>query len=365
MLEAVGNRRYGGFDLIRVGAAAAVVVSHSYVIAGGEEPIVLSHSGDVVALGSLAVIVFFAASGYLVCQSWERDPRLVPFAIRRVFRIWPGLLTMLALTTASLAAFSSLDVSAYLRDPHTITYAAGNALIFPVQFTLPGVFEGSPTTAINGSLWTLELEVVAYMLVAMLGVAGLYARRWVLPVIATGTGLAFTVLRWDELGAGPWIAGFPVQHLVRLLCVFFIGALLARVKLDGRIALALIGLTVVAQLVPLAPVYLIAIPYATIYLGTRQLRFASWFRANVGDPSYGMYVWAFPIQQLLWLANPVSPLLLAIEATLLVFAIGYVSWHVFEHPASRLGALLVARSERGNAPAPAPLEMPATLPLTR
>ena len=97
------------FDFIRVVAALAVLYSHSFPLFGLPEP---SHAGQ--TLGSLAVAIFFAVSGFLVCQSWLRDPDVYRFTLRRALRIMPGLIVAVAFTAFVAGALDTrLPLSEY------------------------------------------------------------------------------------------------------------------------------------------------------------------------------------------------------------------------------------------------------------
>jgi peptidoglycan/LPS O-acetylase OafA/YrhL len=85
-LMAVEHSRSNSFDFLRVSAALLVLYSHSFSLVGLPEP--ASMAGQ--SYGSLAVALFFAINGYLVCQSWVHDPSPLRFVVRRALRILPG-----------------------------------------------------------------------------------------------------------------------------------------------------------------------------------------------------------------------------------------------------------------------------------
>jgi peptidoglycan/LPS O-acetylase OafA/YrhL len=85
------------------------------------------------------------------------------------------------------------------------------------------------------------------------------------------------------------------------------------------------------------------LPYVTVHLGRRQWRVAAAIR-RLGDPSYGMYIYAFPIQQLIVLGLPgVSAPLLAAAAVPAAAAAGYASWHLIEARCLRAGRNFIHR----------------------
>src|SRR5207237_6282039 len=74
--------------------------------------------------------------------------------------------------------FTSLPLTHYLTSAGPQDYVAGKLLMLPVDPRLPGVFTSNPLAAANSSLWTLPVEVKAYVLVAVLGLLGAFRRRW-------------------------------------------------------------------------------------------------------------------------------------------------------------------------------------------
>jgi peptidoglycan/LPS O-acetylase OafA/YrhL len=338
------------FDLLRLGAAVAVLLSHSYAVVGRSEP-GLGHQ----SLGNIAVLVFFGISGYLIAQSWQAEPRLTLFAVKRALRILPALLAVLLLSALVIGPLvTGVSVGDYLSSTATWRYVADNAVMH-TTYGLPGVFSGNPLPGIvNGSLWTLKHEVLCYLLVAGLGVAGLLRRRGA----ATAVLLALIGLFAVAGGHGP--AFFDASTLER---AFFVAALLAvwGDKVPWSAPLAVIGLAAWLALEWTAAgpwMATLAIPYATITAAGLITPAAERFlRGN--DVSYGVYLWAFPVQQLLVSAwTGVSPLALSAVALPLTILVALGSWLVVEKPALALKSRVARRLRGTGAPAaaaPAPV----------
>lgn len=151
-LSSFTQGKNNNFNLIRIIAALAVLVGHSFALLRQPEPLGQSLG---MSLGSISVDVFFIASGFLVAGSLMLRQRIGDYLLARVLRIFPGLLVMLLLTVFGLGVyFTSLPVSAYLQHAETHRYFLKCAsLVSGVAYTLPGVFEGRPYQgAVNGSL---------------------------------------------------------------------------------------------------------------------------------------------------------------------------------------------------------------------
>src|SRR5579872_3953443 len=224
--------RQNNFNLLRILAAIAVLISHAYPIAFGErtpEPLepILGFS-----LGTLAVLTFFAISGYFISQSFNNKRGLVEFAIARVLRIYPGLFVVLLLTVVILGPmFTKAGLAEYFFNRDTVLYIPHNLRLWPLQYELPGVFGENPTPrVINGSLWSLAYEVACYFVVAVVGTIGLAnnCRRFSIFLIAYVTFYVatlpllrmnvehLTLLQNVRLLSLPFVIGMAIFHFQQL-----------------------------------------------------------------------------------------------------------------------------------------------------
>lgn len=332
-LGTVARSRDNNLNLIRMIAATAVLVSHAWPINLGprvEEPLkqVFGQS-----LGTLAVYVFFAISGFLITASFQRTARTKRFVAARVLRLFPGLavsLLLVALLLGPLVTALPLDVYFSLRETWSFLFA-NVTLAFP-QFTLPGVFSDNPFPAVEGSIWTLIHEVLCYVMVLVVGLCGLLTGRriWIF--------LGLYALGWAATVLFPSL--FPPRLLtLQNLSLPFVLGMMGWLWRD-RIVLSLWGVVVLIfawALLRTTPAGLPALCLMIAY-GVAWLAYVpgGWLRAynRLGDYSYGVYIYAFPIQGLVvWLFGPLSPALhvaLALPPTLLV---SILSWHLVEKPA--------------------------------
>jgi peptidoglycan/LPS O-acetylase OafA/YrhL len=319
------STRPHGFDLLRVLAAAMILLSHAYLLPTGDEPDLIVYADRSFNLGRLGVFVFFIVSGYLICGSWMSRPDARPFLVKRLRRIYPGLVLAVVLTVLVVGPLLSSDAG-YFRRVETWLYLVRNLLVFPYQYSLPGV-SGAP---VNGVLWTLGVELVAYAGIAGLGALGL-VRRGPLAVVT----LVLTLAGWDWLyGLAP-DAYAPVGIRIGLLAFFFAGAFLRSLdtEITGWMAAAALVVLVVPPLLgwPLSSLLVPTLAVVVVHLGTRRLAWASGF-VRLGDPSYGMYIYGYVIQRVLlahggaeWSMVPFFLVSLALS-----LAAGYASWLLWE-----------------------------------
>lgn len=321
------------FDAIRLAAALLVLCSHQLFFLGRTQPTLAGHT-----LGEIAVMAFFVISGYLVAESWYRDPHIVRFALRRCLRLWPAL-AVATVVIALLAAFvTTLSVRDYFggATAHFITHN----LQLRVVYQLPGVFvtgENKAISAVNGSWWTIPVEMKCYLWLALLGLIGL-RRRW-LSVLALGVvGILFV----QSLPGHPKA---DAAHNLRFLYIaFFMTGVCAR-QFNSELlrfrtlwvcaGLALLLGAVVTSSPDLAALTVIA-PFVLITgsLSTPGLRSA----ARFGDLSYGIYIYAYFVQQLSVRYWPSAPSLAGSLAFSIFVTAGlaWCSWHLVEAPALRL-----------------------------
>lgn len=330
-------KRSNNFDVLRLGAATAVIFSHAFLLSQGteaNEP--LKWLTGQAILGVVGVFVFFVVSGFLVTQSFEATASAPRFAAKRALRIYPGYVVCLLLCTFALGPMiTTLPPATYLVQPGTWDFLASNLLLNVEHNGLPGVrFTDLPIGGIvNGPLWSLPCEIVMYLMVLALGVFRLIRLAVLIPLFALGLACI-----WFDTAASPYFLG----GVGWLLSFFVAGMILYKVHrtrlVDGRLALlALAGLVASVPLHLFILLFPLFGAYLILYLALEP-RLPVMPAARFGDLSYGLYIYGWPVEQaLLYLAHghlpwwQLFPLALAIAA-----AIAFLSWHLVEQPALRL-----------------------------
>ena len=337
-----------GFDTIRLIAAFAVIFSHAFPLTGAAEPLhVLT---GLTSVGGVAVSAFFVISGLLIPASLDRGD-LQRYTMKRARRIMPALVVAVLLCAFALGPLMTvLPLGEYLTASGTWSFV-GNMVFLPVSYDLPGVFADQPHPATNGSLWSLKFEVACYVLVPILFA---FASLRKLAVLAAWLA-SFAIIRIIPEGAGG--ALFLIDQFFDLFRFFGTGMVfyIFREQIPVRAAWAWIGLALTILAAVFLPV--IFMDLAATAGAYAMVAFAylcpEWFRQLTakGDISYGVYVYAFPLQQLLvpsafaiavdsaipaWLANS----LLTLPPVILA---GLLSWLVVEKPALLLGKRRGAR----------------------
>ncbi|MBF0705371.1 acyltransferase [Alkalihalobacillus hwajinpoensis] len=326
LVERMGGRK-NQFDIIRFVAASLVVVTHAYATSLGHEdtePFMLVSSGQS-TLGYLAVLVFFVTSGFLITMSFDRASSLVYFLKARILRIFPALLIIVLFTVFLLGPLmTSMDVREYLSQQETYHYLRAIAL-WPMPYELPGVFEGNVNQAIvNGSLWTLAYEFLFYLVVAMLGIMGILKKR-----VLILTLFVITVL----------LSNFSLPiggQTVELFSAFSSGMIfyLYRKEIPYHGGLALISLVILGLTVQFGE-FTIAFPifggYLTFYLAYMKSNHLFKF-GKYGDFSYGIYIYGYPIQQVVTkqFGGSMDPYVNLLISYPIILLFAYLSWHIVE-----------------------------------
>lgn len=359
ILEGLTRRGHdNNFDILRLFWAVLVLFSHCFALPQGgnaHEPLaVLTHKQ--VTFGSLAVDAFFVISGFLIAQSWMRSKGAGDYLRKRVLRIYPGFLVSALFCAVVVGPLASDSISLYLHElqPKAILRFVWSVLTLS-QLALPPVFLHLPSPGeINGSLWTIRYEFWCYLLLAALGGLGLLKRRgavlglWIAVLllhiaqefVAPGIGQGN-----DELKTG-LMHGLSIPILgnldrwPRLLAFFLAGTVcfLYREQITRSPRLAVISALLIALCLPwgINAILPICGSYLLFYAAGSPLQIGKALTQRA-DLSYGIYLYAYPVQQLLiqFLGKQINPFALFLIATPTVAVFAWLSWKLVEQPALR------------------------------
>lgn len=347
MLSHYANSRDNNFNLLRFVAATLVLVSHSFALAIGTGDVEPLRDTIGMSWGNIAVDVFFITSGFLIAGSFYARNNLIAFVWARLLRIYPGCFVAVLFCTLVVGAiYTELPLANFLTEAETWLFTIKNAtLIFGIEYRLPGVFESNPYQfAVNGSLWTLPYELKMYILLALLAVLlNRYKERlgdrFVKLFFPLAAIFALTIHILIEFG----VIGFPgflyrlfTPKFIQLFSMFFIGtsfyiwrhSIPLSHSVAGIFSVLLLAATINHDL--FLVVYTIVLPYLVFYLAYLPKGFVRKFN-QYGDYSYGIYIYAFPVQQALAASFVGIDVITMIWASFLgTFLLSYLSWHFVE-----------------------------------
>lgn len=360
MAEVTGGRdpRANNFGSLRLLFATLVILAHApELVDGNRSRELLTQAFGTLSLGEIAVDGFFLVSGYLITASYRAKRSFADYLMRRALRIYPAFVVASLLCIAVVAPLGGGDLAA--ASPLE-ALARLSLLLMPV---VPGTFAGLPYPLLNGSMWTIPCEFGCYLLLGLVGTARALRRRGRYLGLLTGLGILLA-LRWLYLPIGhPGDALGSLSEMIRLTFVFCCGGAF-RLFAD-RIAYTRRGAGLAALLlVPLLFSRPLAEPAFALLGGYLIFWFAFAVRPNALsrataqiDPSYGLYLYAWPLQNLLIARIPgISPWAVAALALGAAMPLGLLSWFLIERP------MLQFRAGTGAAASPEPGPIPAARP---
>jgi peptidoglycan/LPS O-acetylase OafA/YrhL len=324
------------FDFLRLIFALFVVIAHSYPLSGNLISIqwIYQITNGQIELSNIGLNGFFIISGYLIFQSLERSKTFFSYLWKRVLRLFPALFVVLFLTIILAPSVYESTVP-YMQNKDVFTYLPRNLILYDLQYHIIGVFDHNPyPSAINGSLWTICYEFSMYLLLGLLFFIKNNKVRFVLVLLAFLFMFFCYNFLMEKYGA-IYRFGMQILPFFNLGTFFVAGALLGIVKVE--IIKYKEGFLLLVFLVILVALYFnfydatkhILLTLFVVLFGLVALYPIS--KINViGDLSYGIYIYSFPIQQTLMYYFKLNTSALILFSVLIAMLFGYLSWHLIE-----------------------------------
>ena len=342
--------RVNNFDLIRLIAALQVAIHHS-----------LSHlevehiSSMILTISSYfpGVPVFFFVSGFLISKSYENNSRIKEYASNRILRIYPALII------CTFAALLSIYLTGYLENRdfsiiEFVLWVVGQISVF--QFYNPEFMREFGTGVMNGSLWTISVELQFYIMVPIIYyVFGLAKQN------NTNRNLLILIFVFMLFHVGKY--SFNQEYDENLLFKLF------GVSFIPWIWMFLVGVLFQKNFVTLhkflsgkalfiLPLYLMISYYSTTYFGWSMgnginpilylflasfvFSFAYSFpmlSQNLlkrNDISYGVYIYHIPVVNVLIYYGYTTKVVYVVAAIIATILLAGLSWFVFEKNSMKL-----------------------------
>jgi peptidoglycan/LPS O-acetylase OafA/YrhL len=335
------DQRDNNFDFIRLFLAVLVIFSHSYPLGTGSavaDPLYrLTHNQ--VTGGDVAVDLFFIISGFLITASYERSTSVAGYLKKRVLRIYPAFVVAMLLDLCLVLPLSGGHLTVkplLLRIPDFLVQAARLR-----EFHYAGAFLGDPSPGpMNGSAWSIQYEFWCYLGVALLAVLGILRSKKILSAFFLCTVVASYLFLFFHLSPNLSIAtpifGFPYAW-ARLLPMYTAGIVFYRLRahlsLNPWWIAGTCGALIAAAALPYGwtVIFPVAGTYLVLVLAFHPaIRLHGWSR--FGDFSYGTYLYAFPVQQIIMrrIGHAVPAWELFALATPLTLLCAVASWYCVE-----------------------------------
>ena len=333
--------RENNFNIIRLFAALMVIYVHSFAIfkMSIDEPIAKAlHSG--VSLGEFAVYVFFIISGYLITASFVRGKGNWHYFKARILRVYPGLIVVMLLTAFVVGPLlSELGAKVYLQQGEVYLYPFKALPLVTATSFLPDLFANNHLeNAVNVSLWTLFWEFLCYIGVAVLGNLNLLNQK-VIAILIVLTTLVSVGLHF--LPANNF-AVHSLSLVIPMFLAFFSGMLFYFMKSSVVFKVKWVLIALIAYMIfsntHLAFTSLYSLPLAYLMFAvsySKRIRFYQF--GSKYDISYGVYIYAFVIQQIIYqLTNGTLPFVMNIFLSVLfTLPCAFLSYVCIEKPVMR------------------------------
>jgi peptidoglycan/LPS O-acetylase OafA/YrhL len=326
---------HNNFNILRLLAALSVVFSHTFTFyKNAHDPV---HTLTGMYASTLGLVIFFTISGFLITKSLLNSAHLGQYFIKRFLRILPALYVSTFITMFIIAPLlAPFDLKTYFTDPLCWKYLQVLFVFRAVQ-PLPGV------GILNGALWSIALEIKLYIVLAFLYfitqkipkikvkwlILSVFCVLFILKILVVTTltladsytnTLNFSTLFMlgSTVSVFPTILSFHkkyVSSVAAFLCVFccFFDCLEI-------------------------PALMLALPYLVLQIGLVRSKTGD-FLTQTGDFSYGIYVYALPLQHLLvYFINieNIEPLAFFALILLILLPFAAFSWFFIEKPALNL-----------------------------
>ena len=329
----ISDPKGDNLNLIRLILAMAVVFSHAYAITQGrrnDEPLAQWAHG--VTFGGIAVYSFFFISGFLITGSWQRSKSFIDYAIKRVLRIYPGYIAAMMFSAILIWVTCPEFKNGVIHDGNTggwLLQVGRDALLLKSESISDiSAWAKNPIPGLtNAPLWTIPIEFICYLAVLAAGLFGILRNRiFVLVLAVLGYEYLIMITR-------------PATGTYDPLYICFLFGVLAwlwKDKIPYSSHIAIISMLALILTSHFRQCFVITFPlaggYCLLWLAyVPQLPLAKW--ASTTDLSYGTYLYACPIQQLLAtnaaLRHPWMNFVLTIPVT---FLLAWLSWTFLEKP---------------------------------
>lgn len=323
--------------ILRHLAALAVLYDHSYPLRGLPSPFI-DLFGFQISPGLTGAMTFFCISGFLIAASRMRSESGMTYFIKRIQRIYPALIAATLFTICVIGPLStSLSLSQYFLSSTTLLYLF-NGLVPDTIAKLPGVFSTLPYAHANGSTWTIRTELWLYLFIGLFFIRPLRTR----PLLLGSILISIPALIWLS-GGIERVEATPITRYMHITC-FISGSFLAlfsekiRFNLLGGtfcIILSAIWKQIEGNLgnfmICLCMPYLI---FTLAYYCDHFLHNFHFKRIMSVDYSYGFYLMAWPMQNLLIQYGGLEYTFLNALFLPFLLALSWASfsWHCIEKP---------------------------------
>jgi peptidoglycan/LPS O-acetylase OafA/YrhL len=345
-------RSSNNFDAIRLIAACFVLIGHSSA-ALLNRPLAWDPAVELFGIGIhyFGVLIFFIISGFLVTRSWEARKNIADFLMARALRIFPALTCVVLLSVFVLGLmFTTWSRSDYLSSATTHKYLEDMSL-YRMYYYLPGVFETNPNGgSVNASLWTLPYEFTCYLFLMILGMMRILKNKYGPLLLLTTSALSYFLFKEKIDTVVIPVLGIDFKNFFSLFLYFLSGSVFYKFREQVPfnwigLLMCVIGTILIKMNYAPELLFVVILPYLVFlfaFSGKVKLHQAG----RYGDLSYGIFLYAFPVQQLIvhFLAGKIEIWQMIVLSLIGTVPFAVLSWKFIERPALQFRQKLAIKS---------------------
>ncbi len=328
------DNKNNNFGFLRLLLATLVIVAHSAeILDQNRSREILTNIFGTITFGELAIDGFFLISGYLILKSYLSSTTIKSYFLKRVLRIYPGFIV------ASLfCIFVLLPLSGEIKLIIDTPLREWFSTIFRMLTLEAPQVTNTQYPALNGAMWSIWLEFVCYLCIPIVYITK-FNKPKTYAILAVMMMLIFLFTQIS--GKNIWLpyVRLDLHHTSRLMFAFLIGGLfyLLRDKVIWNRKLTIVcALLLLISLNFSYSAEVGLMTFGAYLLFNFALNYKNKFLSSIGakvDISYGVYLYAWPVQIYVIKYYPQVNLYVLMLVTLIAASLlGYLSWTFVEKP---------------------------------
>lgn len=287
---------------------------------------------------ALVIKCFFIISGYLITSSfYSNDFNLKKYFLNRFARIYPAYFAVVISCFILLSFTSKLNPIDYFTNQQNLKYLICNLLFANfLQPDIQGVFTNNYISAVNGSLWTIKIEVMFYITLPVLII---FLKKMSLNYIKISLAIIYLISTiysyyFNEIHNSATMSKLLPNYMNLFACGIFCFYIRENIKkYSNWFILPALGILFIERYFELFPVFTpICLTFITMCIAY-NFSFLNTF-GKYGDFSYGLYLIHFPVIQTILECNFLSnaPFLKILFTFILILILSILSWNYLEKP---------------------------------
>ena len=328
----LNNINTNNFDFLRVVFALTVAIVHFIFLSGIDS----LQACRAYFNSRLAIDGFFIISGFLIAKSFHKSSSSKNYILKRIKRIFPAYFILIFICAVFLSFLSSYSAENYFLNIQFWKYLLANfSFQNYIEPCLPGVFTGNKVCAVNGALWTIKLEEAFYLLLPVFYwlVNSKKINIYFLSILMYLSSIIYYnyFLENDMYRIAKQLPGAMAFFVSGILLFNNFSYFYKKKKLFILPCIIVFLLEhYVFQIQVLKPIAFSGIVFYIAY----SFKFLNNF-GKYGDFTYGIYIYHYPIIQILVFTGFYKTQNIAITALItfiLILLLAVFSWHYIELP---------------------------------